>query len=128
MLSKITIITFYGLVWNISCWRKKTNNRGIRTPLYNAVLCIEVLLTPGLQLTLADGKQKIKSCHDCIAYSFLFEDCFCFPIFPCFPKHIKFSQNFVSKKPKQKIETWRLVPIYGNKCLQNCSCQMKRQA
>ena len=23
--------------------------------------------------------------------------------------------NFVTKKPKQKIETWRLVPIYGNK-------------
>ena len=57
---------------------------------------------------------------------FFFEDCFRFPIFLCFPKHIKFDQNFVTKKPKQKIETW-LVPIYSNKWLQNFSCQMKRQ-
>ena len=71
--------------------------------------------------------QKIKTYHDCIAYSFLFKGCFCFPIFPCFPKHTKFCRNFVTKKPKQKIETWRLVPIYGNKYLQNFSCQMKRQ-
>ena len=62
-----------------------------------------------------------------MAYSFLFEGCFCFPLFPCFTKHIKFDQNFVTKKPEQKTETWRLVPIYGNKCLQNFSCQMKRQ-
>ena len=54
---------------------------------------------------------------------FLFEGCFCFPIPPCFPKHIKFGQNFVTKKPKPKIETRRLVPIYGNKCLLNFSCQ-----
>ena len=85
-----------------------------------------VLLTVGLQLTLVHLKQKIKTHHDCIAYSFLSEGCFCFPIFPCFHKHIEFGQNFVTKKPKQKIETWRLVPMYGNKCLQNFSCQMKR--
>ena len=78
-------------------------------------------------MTLADTKQKIKTYHDCIAYFFLFEGSFCFSTFPCFPKHIKFGQNFVTKKPKQKTETWRLVPIYGNKCLQNFSCQMKRQ-
>ena len=53
-----------------------------------------------------------------------YEGCFCFPIFLCFPKHIKFDQNFVAKKPTQKIETW-LVPTYGNKCFQNFSCQMK---
>ena len=70
--------------------------------------------------------KKNKTYHDCIAYSFLFEGCFCFSIFLCFPKHIKFDQNFVTKKPKQKIETW-FVPTYGNKCLRNFSCQMKRQ-
>ena len=94
-------------------------------PLHNAVLCILVLLTPRLQLTLVDTKQKIKTYHDCISYSFLFEGC-CFAIFLCFLKHIKFDKNFVTKKPKQKIETW-LVSIYSNKCLQNFFCQMKRQ-
>ena len=43
-----------------------------------------------------------------------------------FSNHVKFDQNFVTKKPKQNVETW-LVPIYGNKCLQNFSCQMKQQ-
>ena len=81
----------------------------------------------GLRLTLVDTKQKNKTDHDCIAYSFLFELCLCFLIIPCFTKHIKFGQKFVTKRPKQKIETWRLVPIYGNKYLQNFSCQMKRQ-
>ena len=56
-----------------------------------------------------DTKQKIKTYHIAlqyyIAYSFLYEGCFCFPIFLCFPKHIKFDQNFATKKPKQKIET-----------------------
>ena len=98
MLSKIS----YGLLSNISCWRKKPNNRRIWNPLHNAVLCIKVLLTSGLQLTLVDTKQKIKTYHDCIAYSFLFEGCFCFPIFLWFPKHIKLDQNFVTKKPKKK--------------------------
>ena len=74
-----------------------------------------------------DTKQKNKTYHDCIAYSFLFEGCFCFLLFTCFPKHIKFGQNFVTKKTKQKTETWRLVPIYNNKYLQNFSCPMKRQ-
>ena len=46
---------------------------------------------------LSRYKEKIKTCHDCIAYSFLFEDCFCFLVSPCFPKHIKFGQNFVHK-------------------------------
>ena len=92
----------YGLLWNISCWRKKPNNCRIWTPLHNAVVCIYVLLTPRLQLTLVDTKQKIKTYHDCITYSFLFEGCFCFPIFLCFPKHIKFDQNFVTKKHKHK--------------------------
>ena len=77
-------------------------------------------------MTLVDTKQKIKTYHDCIAYFFLYEGCFCFPIFLCFPKHIKFDQNFATKKLKQKIETW-LVPIYGQKCLQNFSWQLKRQ-
>ena len=121
MLSKVS----YRLLWNISCWRKKPYNRQIWTPLHNVVLCIWVLLTPGLQLTLVDTKQNIKTYHGCIAYSFLFEGCFCFPICLCSPKHVKFDQNFVTKKPKQKI-TW-LVPRYGNKCLQNFSCQMNRQ-
>ena len=49
MLSKIIIIASYRLVWNISFWRKKPNNRGIRTPLDNVVLCIYVFLTPRLQ-------------------------------------------------------------------------------
>ena len=71
----------------------------------------------GPQLTLADTKQRIKAHHDCIAYSVFSEGCFCFPIFPCFPKHIKFGQNFVTKNPKQKIETWRLVPMNENKYL-----------
>ena len=43
-----------------------------------------------------------------------------------FSNHVKFDQNFVTKKPKQNVETW-LVPIYGNKCLQNFSCQMRQQ-
>ena len=122
MLSKRS----YELLWKISCWRKKPNNCGIRTPSDNAVLCIEILLTPGLQLTLVDTKQKTKTYHYCIAYSFLFEGCFCFLLFPCFPIHIKFGENFATKKPQQKTKTWRLLPIYGNKCLQNFSCQMKR--
>ena len=57
-----------------------------------------------------DTKQKIKTYNIAlqyyIAYSFLYEGCFCFPIFLCFPKHIKFDQNFVTKKPKQKITSF----------------------
>ena len=57
-----------------------------------------------------DTKQKIKTYNIAlqyyIAYSFLYEGCFCFPIFLCCPKHIKFDQNFVTKKPKQKITSF----------------------
>ena len=70
---------------------------------------------------LSRHEGKIKTYHDCIAYSFLLEGCFFFPIFLCFPKRIKFDQNFVTKKPKQEIEIW-LAPIYGNKCLQILGC------
>ena len=52
---------------------------------------------------------------------------FVFPSFFAFPTILNSTnQNFITKKPKQKIETW-LVPIYGNECLQNFPCQMKRQ-
>ena len=54
-------------------------------------------ITLGSQLILVDTKQKIKTYHDFIAYSFLSEGCFCYSILPCFPKHIKSGQNLVTK-------------------------------
>ena len=63
------------------------------------------LINTGASTDLSRHEEKNKTYHDCNAYFFLFQGCFCFPIFPCFPKHIKFGQNFATKKPKQKIET-----------------------
>ena len=124
MLSKIS----YRLLWNISYWRTKPNNRGIRTLLENAVLCIQVLLTPGLQPTLVDTKKKKSKLTTIASHIFFFSKAVSvFPFFLDFSSITKFGQNFVTKKPKQKIETWRLVPTYGNKYLQNLSCKMGRQ-
>ena len=72
------------------------------------------------------SRYEEKTYHDCNAYFFLFEDCFGFPILPCFPKHIEFGQNFVTENPKQKRETSRLLPMNGNKYLQNFSCEITR--
>ena len=66
----------------------KPNNRGSQTSLDNAVLCILVLLTPGLQLTLVATK-KNKTFHDYMAYSFLSKAVFVFPTFLAFPSILK---------------------------------------
>ena len=85
-------------------------------------------MTPELQLTLVETKKKYNLPRlQRIFFSFRRLFLFFLLIFPCFPKHIKFGQNFVTKNSKQKIETWRLVPMNGNKYLQNFSCQITRQ-
>ena len=63
ILSKVAIITCCRLVnLNILSWRKKPNNCGIRTSFDNVLLCIWVLLTLVLELTLVDTKhQNIKT-------------------------------------------------------------------
>ena len=77
----------------------------------HVALCINIInlqcfsfINTGASADLSRNKVK-KTYHNCITYSFLFEGCFCFPLSPSFPKHIKFGQNFVTKKPRQKTET-----------------------
>ena len=97
----------------------------IWTPLDNVYLS---LINTGTSTDPSRHEEKkIKLVTIASHIYFLFEGCFCFPTIPNFPKHIKFGQNFVTKKPKQKIETSRLVPTYRNKYLQNYYGQMMGQ-